>query len=145
MVYTGRPGSGGPDYRDAVLKIDGRRLCGSVEFHLHTADWMRHRHQHNPGYDDVILHVVGSGSERALTSGGREIPLVAVGVYTVTPALTPSFPCLSYTPREKLKAITTASRARLWLKATGFLKRLNPSAPGHRAGCRPSPRAWLCP
>lgn len=35
---------GGPDFRGAKLRIDGRELIGDVEVHFHAHDWERHRH-----------------------------------------------------------------------------------------------------
>src|SRR5262245_59212593 len=35
VIYPGRPNFGaGPDFRDAVLQIDGRELRGDVELHV---------------------------------------------------------------------------------------------------------------
>lgn len=48
----------GPDFRDAVISINGQKICGDVEIHFRTADWNSHGHQNDPKYDKVILHVV---------------------------------------------------------------------------------------
>ncbi len=48
----------GPDFRDAVLELDGRRRHGDVEIHVHERDWLRHGHGEDPRYDGVLLHVV---------------------------------------------------------------------------------------
>ena len=48
----------GPDFREAILEIDGRRRHGDVEIHLHEKDWNLHRHGEDPRFDGVILHVV---------------------------------------------------------------------------------------
>lgn len=47
----------GPDFRDAVLEIGGRRRVGDVEIHLCPADWDFHRHGSDPRYRNVIAHV----------------------------------------------------------------------------------------
>jgi hypothetical protein len=79
VVYPGRPAPGhGPDFRDAVLEIDGAPVRGPVELHRVPADWLAHGHQDDPAYDDVVLHVVaqssGSGprSPAALTDKGGD-------------------------------------------------------------------------
>jgi hypothetical protein len=48
----------GPDFRDAVLVIDGVTHRGSVEIHLRPRNWNEHGHQHDPAYAAAILHVV---------------------------------------------------------------------------------------
>ncbi len=48
----------GPDFKDAKIKIGNTLLAGSVELHIKTTDWFRHKHQNDPNYSNVILHVV---------------------------------------------------------------------------------------
>ncbi|HXI53972.1 MAG TPA: DUF2851 family protein [Candidatus Saccharimonadales bacterium] len=49
----------GPDFRDAVLQWEGEAArTGDVEIDLHPRDWHGHRHQANPDYQKVVLHVV---------------------------------------------------------------------------------------
>lgn len=48
----------GPDFTDAKVRIDTTTWAGSIELHLKTSDWTRHRHQHDRNYANVILHVV---------------------------------------------------------------------------------------
>lgn len=48
----------GPDFFNAQIKIDNITLIGNIELHLKTSDWLKHKHQNNPSYDTIILHVV---------------------------------------------------------------------------------------
>jgi hypothetical protein len=48
----------GPDFLDAKIKIGSTTWAGSVELHIRTSDWERHRHQHDENFRNVILHVV---------------------------------------------------------------------------------------
>lgn len=49
---------GGPDFKQAHLRISGCELRGDVEVHFHARDWDAHGHTADPAYGDVILHVV---------------------------------------------------------------------------------------
>jgi hypothetical protein len=48
----------GPDFLNAQLIIDGVTLVGNVELHLNTSDYLKHKHQHDGAYNNLILHVV---------------------------------------------------------------------------------------
>ncbi|RYD90803.1 MAG: DUF2851 family protein, partial [Sphingobacteriales bacterium] len=48
----------GPDFLEARIRIGDMLMAGSVELHLRTSDWDRHRHSGDPNYRNVILHVV---------------------------------------------------------------------------------------
>ena len=48
----------GPDFLHATIQIDDTSWFGSVEVHLKTSGWFRHRHNTDRNYQNVILHVV---------------------------------------------------------------------------------------
>lgn len=77
----------GPDFRDAMISLDGRELrSGSIEIHLTTRGWTDHGHATDPRYNDVILHVVldDDGNETR-REDGVVVPVVAVGALLTTP------------------------------------------------------------
>ncbi len=57
VLYPGRIGtSAGPDFRDALLEIEGLGLVqGDVEIHLRQQDWKAHGHSNDPNYNGVVL------------------------------------------------------------------------------------------
>jgi len=57
VIYPGRrTGTGGPDFRDAILADgSGRVRAGDVEVHLRSRDWVAHGHRADPAYNKVPL------------------------------------------------------------------------------------------
>lgn len=47
----------GPDFFNAKIVIDGTLWAGNIEIHTYSSDWYKHRHEMNPVYNTVILHV----------------------------------------------------------------------------------------
>lgn len=59
IIKTGVPNKdAGPDFFDARIKIDDTLWAGNVEIHINTSDWLKHKHQYDEAYKNVILHVV---------------------------------------------------------------------------------------
>ncbi len=48
----------GPDFYQALFRLDGELKRGDVEIHFEVEDWWRHGHADDPRYSDVQLHVV---------------------------------------------------------------------------------------
>lgn len=60
VIYRGQWSFGsGPDFRGAIISFDGGRPHrGDVEIHVRSSLWNAHSHAENPGYSNIILHVV---------------------------------------------------------------------------------------
>lgn len=73
-------GSSGPDFKNAVFRIDGGAAeKGDVEIHVRSSDWNFHKHNTDPRYNNTRLHVVLYCDSRAaarFTSDGA--PLVEI-------------------------------------------------------------------
>ena len=64
----------GPDFHNAKLKLDSIEWAGSVEIHIQSSGWREHRHQEDPAYENVVLHVVWEENEEILRRDGTYIP-----------------------------------------------------------------------
>lgn len=78
-------GLGGPDFLRARLKLNGKQLEGDVELHLRAGDWAQHRHQEDPAYNRVILHVVLADSAQTASfverEDGNRVPVMVLLPY----------------------------------------------------------------
>ncbi len=64
----------GPDFFNAKVIIDGQKWAGDIEIHVRASDWHRHRHDHDPAYQSVILHVVARDDAAIQRPDGQTIP-----------------------------------------------------------------------
>ncbi len=91
VVYPGRrTGTGGPDFRDAILADGaGRVRTGDVEIHLRARDWIAHGHRADPSYNRVTLHVVlDDDGTPCLRADGRPVSVLALGPALAVPLTT---------------------------------------------------------
>lgn len=68
----------GPDYSHARIRIDGCEWVGNVEIHIHSSDWYHHKHNADPAYDNVILHVVRDADKQVFNSRGEALTQCAL-------------------------------------------------------------------
>ncbi|NIR52037.1 DUF2851 family protein [candidate division KSB1 bacterium] len=65
VVFAGRENfDTGPDFKDAIIRIDGQLLKGDVEVHLEESGWYEHGHHQDPRYNHVILHLISEAADR---------------------------------------------------------------------------------
>lgn len=64
----------GPDFQNARIRIGATMLAGSIELHLKTSDWRKHRHDNDKNYQAVILHVVFVHDEKI-----NDMPVLELG------------------------------------------------------------------
>ena len=62
----------GPDFKTAVIKVDGQSLEGDVEIHVHSSDREAKDHFTDPEYGNVILHVFLWDSALELETDARK-------------------------------------------------------------------------
>ena len=64
----------GPDFFNARIKIDDTFWVGNIEIHKNSSDWVRHNHQNDKAYNNVILHVAENCDQPIFRGNGEEIP-----------------------------------------------------------------------
>jgi len=64
----------GPDFFNTRLRIAGIEWAGNVEIHVKASDFDNHKHNTDPAYDNVILHVVTENDRTVFNSKGEELP-----------------------------------------------------------------------
>jgi hypothetical protein len=85
ILFPGHPAlCGGPDFRDALLRIAGAEVVGDVELHLEPSGWRHHRHSGDSGFAGVVLHVAlhrDAFAGRAVPYGGPAAPELTLEPY----------------------------------------------------------------
>ena len=64
----------GPDFLNARIYIGDTLWAGHVEIHVNASEWIRHNHQTDKAYDNVILHVVLEEDTPVKRQNGEIIP-----------------------------------------------------------------------
>ena len=64
----------GPDFFNARVRIGDTLWAGNVEMHLNASDWLVHRHDGDPAYDNVVLHVVLDEDRLLTRPNGERLP-----------------------------------------------------------------------
>ncbi len=64
----------GPDFINAKIRIADKIWAGTVEIHVKSSDWEKHKHSADRAYDNVILHVVYDYDADIQRTNGEIIP-----------------------------------------------------------------------
>ncbi len=77
IIHPGQPNAHqGPDFFNGRVKIGAQEWAGHIELHLKSSDWFRHKHQTDPVYGKVILHVVWIHDSEVTDENGQHIPVI---------------------------------------------------------------------
>ena len=71
----------GPDFFNALIKIDGQLWAGNVEMHVKASDWYIHHHEIDENYKNVILHVVWENDIEIFNAANQKIPILVLKNY----------------------------------------------------------------
>ncbi|MEC5142606.1 DUF2851 family protein [Chitinophaga sp. 212800010-3] len=122
----------GPDFSAARIRIGDVLWSGQVELHLRSSDWARHRHQYNPQYGRIILHVVfehdcddARGPAAPCLELQQHIPKLLLDRYQQLKRTTPFVPCGSQAATvPQLTWLSWKERllAERWERKTGILR-----------------------
>ncbi|MEM6769144.1 MAG: DUF2851 family protein, partial [Bacteroidota bacterium] len=64
----------GPDFSGGQIRLDGLQWAGNIEMHVTASEWYTHKHDEDPAYDNVVLHVVLEEDRPVYRSNGQRIP-----------------------------------------------------------------------
>ncbi|MEX2230561.1 MAG: DUF2851 family protein [Cyclobacteriaceae bacterium] len=130
----------GPDFYNAKLKIESIEWAGSVEIHIHSSGWYEHKHQEDPAYENVVLHVVWDENEKIIRKDGTLLPTLELNT-RIAPAFILQYkriihsrtriPCASAIGSVpdliRISMLDKALMSRLESKASTILKALEKS------------------
>ena len=132
ILYPGRRNGGpGPDFRDAMMQIDGAPpQRGDVEVHLTDSGWREHGHHEDPNYNNVMLHVVMTRKSKGATErqDGKEVPVTSLSAEGGEAEAPLELPLLrkwkSLEKADLVLVIEEASERRFRRRSNGYLERL---------------------
>lgn len=82
IIYQGQFNTArGPDFKNAIIEIEGETKRGDIEIHLKTSDWQAHNHQEDAYYNQVVLHVVlrhNSSYPYTILEDGSKTPILSL-------------------------------------------------------------------
>lgn len=125
VVFPGVPGGGaGPDFRGAILDVEGDLLQGDVELHLRASGWRAHGHHRDPAYARVVLHVVAvndTGAAATLHANGRSVAILVFPTCEPLPGFAP--PCMhaAATGVDVVATLRRLAQRRLRAKAAALV------------------------
>lgn len=149
-IIVHHPGAGnksdGPDFTDAEITIGNLRWYGDVEIHWRLSDWNAHNHQHDPNFQNVILHVVFEETQQTIQRpDGSHIPTLCLSPYLSNPLRSfidqyrsrPQLPCsgqLSFISKEAFqRQLEKAHKEYFEQKVDDILGFYDPSLPPSKA------------
>lgn len=120
----------GPDFQDCAVRIGDEVVSGAIELDCDVRDWFRHRHEENPAFNSVVLHLFFQQGDRAVftrTANHSNVPQVllsAAALNTPHPLEQPlakpgrcSAPLARTTSTELSEVLLAAAQYRLRRKA----------------------------
>jgi len=66
----------GPDFSNAKIQIGETVWAGNIEIHIKSSDWLKHNHQADASYENVILHVVFENDAEVKRINGSVLPVL---------------------------------------------------------------------
>ncbi|KQR71107.1 DUF2851 family protein [Pedobacter sp. Leaf176] len=66
----------GPDFNNSKIQIGDTVWAGNLEIHIKSSDWLRHNHQSDSSYENVILHVVYENDVKIKRIDGSILPVL---------------------------------------------------------------------
>ena len=68
----------GPDITDAQIRIGDILWAGNIELHVKSSHWQMHRHDDNPAYSNIILHIVFQDDKPLKDAKGNLVPTLVL-------------------------------------------------------------------
>lgn len=75
VLDAGEPNhDSGPDFFNARIRSGDLILAGNVEVHINSSDWIKHGHDSDKAYDNVVLQLVLNNDTDVRRTSGEIIP-----------------------------------------------------------------------
>jgi hypothetical protein len=79
LLHPGEHNSNaGPDFVNTRVKIGAAEWAGCCELHLKASDWVKHAHDTNAAYNNVVLHAVYHKDTEVFNANGLKLNTVEI-------------------------------------------------------------------
>lgn len=89
----------GPDFLEGRIKVGNTTLVGNIELHIKSSDWLKHGHQDDPAYHNLVLHVVYDNDAEGVAGNtpvlvlNQQMPMHVIPKYETLMGAKTSLPC----------------------------------------------------
>jgi len=134
----------GPDFKNCEIELNNELLSGDAEIHIYSSDWYKHKHNEDPLYNNVILHICwlkDNPNNKILNSHSSEIEELILSKY-IPPSTLEQFKINNFKENKSLcssyfnsiefakvkQILEDAAIARLKTKASRIIQNLTDSS-----------------
>lgn len=71
----------GPDFKDAIIELEGEILKGDIEIDIKAYNWKSHSHIENPEFNSVLLHIVFENNGQhpyTISENGNKVEILEI-------------------------------------------------------------------
>lgn len=120
----------GPDFSMGIIMLEGVQLIGPIEIHIKSSDWYNHKHQNDPAYQNVALHVVFKHDQDVIIKDNYRLPTLELSQWVSVDNLSLNDeqlnrPCIGLLDTVPIRSVDFMKRIAILLKWREKIKQVD--------------------